>query len=733
MSSDASEPALNEPRTPRRFTAPVVIWAVTAALMLVVSLAWAGGKRRHTGDTWIGLAAGKQICEQGYVNFPKADQFTFTFNGKPWINQNWLVHVAYWLLYDKLGNWALVAFKLFLVLVSALLLYRTSDILCQDRAIALFVTCVGMLTATEFIDIRPNHVGILGAATLMWMLMSLKYGKRWPIWWLPVLMLFWGCAHGSFLFGFAVIGMFMVTELFQRLMGMRGVFLDIPTQIRLGISAAVSVVAILIVSPYHFENFTHPLIIIVSKDAKIFQNVMEWKPSYQDIANWMKGEKNPAGMLFYMRPSVEGFFYVLIGSVIVWTAAIVGRLTMRDKRRDDPPSNAPAAFDISEIAIVLVVLYFAITSRRFVFLYLALALPWTAKMISVALRSFLTREPAAVGPFPPGLRAGSRITLSVVNVLGIIFFSFTAYLVYPKGQHFGFYFRDMDVWKSYFTDEWKPLDGDTWFALHTTRNNDLLEILKIADKYGLEGPVFNEWTWGGYLMLHAPRLKLFIDGRSQALFSAPHFIDYWGVIQGVGQDKMTPQAYAAQLDQLFDSVNIDIVILKRRPVESRSIINPLMNSGSWEMITESEYKEGGVLMVRRNSTNPSIQRLLQAFYNVEIDWPDTRLGNRIRGYAIQRSPNPDWNESLKYLQKSLDVWPESWVYSQLVINALNHLGDREATLTYFRNELARLLKLKPRNKEEEYSLQQSVLTLRRIITDLGSAAQNLDPTGADSQ
>jgi hypothetical protein len=42
-------------------------------------------------DTWIGLAAGRQIYTAD--EFPKTDTFSYTFNGEVWYNQNWLTHL----------------------------------------------------------------------------------------------------------------------------------------------------------------------------------------------------------------------------------------------------------------------------------------------------------------------------------------------------------------------------------------------------------------------------------------------------------------------------------------------------------------------------------------------------------------------------------------------------------------------------------------------------------------
>ena len=59
-----------------------------------------------TTDIWIGLASGRYILEQGEV--PTSDPFSYTFAGEPFFNQNWLSHVAFFWVYDRIAPAAVV-------------------------------------------------------------------------------------------------------------------------------------------------------------------------------------------------------------------------------------------------------------------------------------------------------------------------------------------------------------------------------------------------------------------------------------------------------------------------------------------------------------------------------------------------------------------------------------------------------------------------------------------------
>jgi hypothetical protein len=47
---------------------------------------------------------------------------------------------------------------------------------------------------------------------------------------------------------------------------------------------------------------------------------------------------------------------------------------------------------------------------------------------------------------------------------------------------------------------------------------------------GIQGRVFHDWVWGGYLIWHAPELKVFIDGRGDPYGATGVFADYLSAI-----------------------------------------------------------------------------------------------------------------------------------------------------------------------------------------------------------
>lgn len=691
------------------------IWMISAGVFFVLALLWAGSKLRHTGDTWVGLAAGQNICEHGFSDFPLQDKWTLLYQHKTWWNQNWLTHVAYWLVYHYLSPGSLVLLKLVLVILTGLVLWNSCEVLSRHRAISLLSASAGLLILSEFIDIRPNHVGILCSGAMFWLLIRLKYGSRWAIAGVPLLLLVWGNAHGSFLFGYVLIAMFVATEGMQRLMNRPAVLATWANLIWLCGVTALSAVALVLISPYGLENFRHPLLIMVSKDKETFQRVMEWMPAWTDMQNWGKPEAH--FLWFPSRPWVGGYWWLAGFSVLIWIAVVplwLMRLQATPQRK--PEENEPAVFDLTEWAFVAAAIYFSLTSRRFVPLFVLFTMPVTAKMLVVLLRS-LSAQPGGVLRLSSGYQ---KLVLVVATVLSIA----TSVLIASIGfiwrdAHLAGY--DINLWRAYFPMNTSQPYDDYLFERHAGRSQDLVEMVEFAKDAGLSGPVFNEWTWGGYLMFEAPEFELFIDGRSQALFPAEHFQNYWAMMGGLIQretERIAPGSFPMKFDAALREIGVNMVMVKRRPREGNTIINPLLDTGLWEPIFESEHGEGAMLLVRTGSGVPNIEAALQRFYAGDLKWPDTRLGWRVRGYAMQRAPNPDWRGSLEALKKSLEMGPDNWVYDRLILRAYNELNDRDGAIEFLTNELDRLSKAKGSNEVERNSIQICLLTVRRALTDL---------------
>jgi len=665
-----------------------LVWRVTGIALVVVAVFWAGSKRRQTGDTWVGLAGGRLICERGYFNFPLEDHFSFTHAGQVWTNQNWLVHVLYWLAYKHLGPAALVGIKLGLVLVMLLAMWRCGLLLSGHQAASLLTACAGLLCAREFIDIRPNQASMVFVALLFWLLMLVKRGRGWAACLTAVLMLIWGSAHGSFLLGYALLILFVGCEALQRVAGRRGGDVAWWTNLLwLLAAAALSVVLVWWSSPYGWSNFTHPLVIMFGPHAKVFQGVMEWQPPSVSPKDW-----------WTLRPVVGGFWITLLGCAVIWLAA--GLAWLRPGlRAETGGTRHPSGFDLSEAALTGVTLALALQSRRFIPLFIVVGLPVTARLLATVLRGLgESVERGGVG-HPHRPPRPILVGFIVAHVVLIATFA-------------GIQWDEMI--QSYYVRKTDQPYGRWLLNTHVAIENEPVELVSFAKRYGLSGPVFNEWTWGGYLMFNAPGLKLFIDGRAQALYSAEFYRSYWNEFYGpepVGRD---PRERGLDLDRRLAGYGANFVLFKRMSFAVPRVINPLLGTDRWEPLMEDDT---GILLVRATSRDPQIVELMGKYWAAELDWPDTVYGWSLRGHVFQNRHVPDHRRAVECFRRSLGIKPQGWLYERLYIS-WRLVGEPEEVRAYFRQERERIMALLQTPLEEPAIVGDCLKKIDGILGEL---------------
>ncbi|HEX5377264.1 MAG TPA: hypothetical protein VFW47_01745 [Phenylobacterium sp.] len=188
-----------------------VIAACAALLMLAVALF--DGRLLHDGDTYWHLAAGEWMLRHGQV--PHVDPFSFTRLGAPWQAHEWLSEILMALTF-RLGGWnGLVVLYGAALALAALLLTRQlarslSSWLSLTLAVTLTLSCLApSLLARPHVLVLPLVIG--------WtmVLLRAREAQRAPPWWAAVLILLWADLHGSFVFGFLLLGAFALEAIYE--------------------------------------------------------------------------------------------------------------------------------------------------------------------------------------------------------------------------------------------------------------------------------------------------------------------------------------------------------------------------------------------------------------------------------------------------------------------------------------------------------------------------------------
>ncbi len=207
------------------------------------------------GDTWVAMACGRHFVNHG-VNtvepfsanshragpteeeveaWPGWAQWLVNTVGMDtvkkwhptgWLNQNWLTHVIFYRLTTALGSEeepfydALVYWKFSLYALCAVCLYAIGRLQGVHPGLAAAATCFALYTGRTFLDIRPAGYSNLLVAVTILILVLTTYRHHLFIWLLVPMTIFWGNAHGGYIYVFIMlvpfIGLHLITILPKR-------------------------------------------------------------------------------------------------------------------------------------------------------------------------------------------------------------------------------------------------------------------------------------------------------------------------------------------------------------------------------------------------------------------------------------------------------------------------------------------------------------------------------------
>jgi hypothetical protein len=250
-----------------------------AFLLPVVLLYWqVGGPSALLTDpnTGVHVRAGEWIL--GHHAIPRQDVFSFTLDGRPWCDWEWLSDVLYVLLFRLRGLSAIVAFHLTLLCVISVILYRTAR-LRVGPTMAFAVTCLVMATTTIHWLARPHLFTWLFLAVFCFLLERADVtGEYRPLPALPALTILWVNLHPGFVAGLLVLAAWSVSALLRwRLAG------DSERRARWGNEALwfyltlATCLAATCVTPYFWRLDSH-IVTYLFSSSSMTAHVAEWFP-----------------------------------------------------------------------------------------------------------------------------------------------------------------------------------------------------------------------------------------------------------------------------------------------------------------------------------------------------------------------------------------------------------------------------------------------------------------------
>jgi len=379
-------------------------------------------------DLYWHLANGREMLSTGHI--VNEERFSYTAFGTPFSNHEWLSQILFFLIYDQWGGGGLLALKMLLTLLIAVVLYRTCRVLDASAALSAILV-VAAVTAGFYRYIeRPELFSLLGVAALSGLLYCYRAQRCSAkfLYTIPIILVLWNSLHGA-IFGLIVLLAFVTGENIKHWVspsfpGWSGLVPIARERLRvLNTVGSLALVAMLL-DPYGLRSYD--IFVQFINGNALVAGVMEFQP-----ANWREHK----------------LFWVMLGATLALLAHARRKIDLTQllmvapfailAARYSRVTGAFALVDAALLASLAAPLFSAATARRGVVFARVLALAG----IAIALGSFVAYL-KFIGPQSPQsfgyrvseefLPAGSVRFIQDVNLQGNLYNSghFGGYLAF---------------------------------------------------------------------------------------------------------------------------------------------------------------------------------------------------------------------------------------------------------------------------------------------------------------
>jgi hypothetical protein len=429
-----------------------VRWTLWAATLLAVATIAVSSVTVF--DFWWYLASGQRILATRSV--PMTDPFSYTAEGRPWINHMWATQVLFTLLWERWGRLPLIGLKTAAVTATFAVILATMRARGVHPLLAGAVTLLAAWAGAEFWHARPQTLTYVFVAILAWLLRPGWEDRRLTLVLVPALVVVWVNLHAGFLMAGVLLGitglgtalpLLLVRE--RRHAGWRVLWLTG----FLGVLAA----AASLVNPFGVRAILFPLEVVSS--VPFMTSTIEWFPP-----NFHHGGFRPLELML-----------LLLFPAFAWGR---GRLSAPD------------------VGLILVFAHLGLTSVRHVPLFAIVAAAPLADalggVLSKVRRIDWARLRDAVERRLPSL--GRTLTAPGAPLLGGALLLLAAVSGY---------------WAAMAGAPTNPLRLD----LHEGRYPE--RTMAFIREQQLPAPLFSVYAWAGYELWRLyPDYRMFMDGRT---------------------------------------------------------------------------------------------------------------------------------------------------------------------------------------------------------------------------
>ena len=390
-------------------------------------------------DIWWHLRNARNLLE--YHSFSRIDTYSFTAAGSPWLSDQWLSEIPFYLGFKAMGLRGLLAvYFVVLVLIYVGVYYRSwrAGADCKDAAVAtLGAICLGG------VSMAPRTL-LFGWLCMMGLLLLLDRFQRTGkgLWLLPPLFALWINLHGSWTFGVVVLVLTIASGLVEGEWGLVVARRWTPGELKKLILVFVTSLAALFVNPFGYRLVLYPFDLLLRH-----KGVMEYLDEWQSVDFSTTNGK--------------------LALIVIFALLAAALFSSRRWRLD-------------EVLLTAFALWAALSHVRFLFFAGLIMVPILAPRLKL---------------FPPYERELDKPWLNAVIMVAVV------------GSMIYFFPSAAQLQQR--VDEEYPKAA-----------------LEFMQQQHLNGRIFNQYKWGGYMEWNAPELKTFVDTRADIFVYNGAFEDF---------------------------------------------------------------------------------------------------------------------------------------------------------------------------------------------------------------
>ncbi len=267
----------NSEKTLRRLLMVVLLYCIPASQAIVPMV---------DPDMWWHFRTGQWIV--AHTQVPATDSFSAYGMGKPWVAYSWLFEILIYTLFTKFGLVGILAFTVSMSLVIALVLHGALRRMGSPFIIEVFSVAVALSAMSSLIYPRSWLFSILFFTVELFILFHVRRtDKIAPLLALPPLFVLWANLHMQFVYGLAVLGLFLVEVLLSQLPSV-SLYPRHRPNISLGRVSFLLLACLVatLITPYHFRLYI-PIFEVIGQTGA-FQMILELLPlSFRALTDWL--------------------------------------------------------------------------------------------------------------------------------------------------------------------------------------------------------------------------------------------------------------------------------------------------------------------------------------------------------------------------------------------------------------------------------------------------------------